>query len=227
MPTTCLPQTRHEASLGCLGKVLKVHAIWTGVQISDRRLAVIVTPNGDGRLMLRLVGYPRLTGLREPCSLLDTEARYYRPEDIALADDRLVCLVPSARAPALRQGFTLALDPAMAQMVAAWLPRLARVAELTQQLHELVAALMAPPPSASVMNECAQLIAKLLLDREPIKAAIAAALRDLHSERNPLLLSALAAPTVVGLLYEIEDEARRGRLSATAGVGGQAGQTRA
>ena len=217
MPTTSLPPTRLEATLTAQAAGLLLHFAWAAIEISDGRLGVTVLPRADGRLTLRVIGYPVLTGFDDTVSLLEPEARHdFSAVAVHLDGHQLVCLAPSHQAPMLRQGFTLALEASMAQFLAAWLPRLARVATLAAPLATRVEALLAPAPSAHGLDVCAELVAALLLDRKSIDAALTVIAQDHWAGRDAAWQAAFADRGVRQLLEAVAQESRGGPLADAA-----------
>jgi hypothetical protein len=211
MTAIALPPTRLEATLTCQAAGLQLHFAWAGIEISDAHLGVVVVPRADGRLTLRVIGYPVLTGLDDTVNLLDAEGRHEFPANaVGLNGHDLVCLAPQERVPALRQGFTLALAPAMASFLAELLPRLARVAALAAPVAQRVATLLAPAPSDHGLDICAELVATLLLDRKSVDSALIVVGQDHWAGRDPAWQAAFADPQIRQLLDAIAHEGRGG-----------------
>lgn len=217
MPTTTLPPTRLEATLTCPAAGLLLKFAWAGIEISDARLGVALIPNAEGRLGVRVVGFPALTGFDDAVSLLDPDARSdFAPEALSLDGCQLRCLAQTESAPMLRQGFTVDLAPNAAAFLVDWLPRLARVATLAEPVAQLCSALLAPKPTAHAAGVCAELVAALLLDRKSVDAALTVVAQDHWAGRDPAWQGAFADPGVRQLLDAIAQESQGGPVATAA-----------
>lgn len=212
LPMSSQLPTRLEATRTAQASGLQLHFAWAGLEISDERQGVVVVPRADGRLNVRVIGYPALTGLADTVSLLDAEAPDgFSPASVRLDGQVLVCLEPHPRAPSMHRGFTLALAPAMANFLRDWLPRLARVAMLAQRIASHVSTLLEFATTAHGSDVCAELVAALMLDHKSVDAALIVVAQEHWAGRDPAWQAAFASPTVRQRLEAIVQEVRGGR----------------
>lgn len=209
MSSRVLPPTRGEALTMPPSDGVRIGPAHSGIDITDEQLGLRVVPQADGRLGFQVIGLPARTGFQEACSLLQSDARHdFAPSAVRLDGDRLVCLEPNASEPLLHEGFVLTLAPAMAAVLADWLPRLVRVAERAQQVAQRVEAHLTPAPSAHGLDVCTDLVAEILLDGQ--SAADARRLVGQHhwTLAKPEWCAAIDAPDVRQLLDAVAHEGR-------------------
>jgi hypothetical protein len=199
--------TRLQQALACRRAGLALHFAGAGFELASARLGVTLVPTASATLRLGVTGYPALTGLAEPCELLEAPvSAEFALADITLDGDKLSALAPDPLAPVLRQGFVLALDAGMADVVRAWLPRLGHVALQAQALATSVEATLDPEARAKMGEQagaqahglalCTEIVAEVVLDAQSPAAALAAAQREHWADAAEAWLLALATPEV-------------------------------
>lgn len=207
MSSPALLATRLEAARNARSDGLIVEVAGAGLEISSDLLGLTVVPRADGRLGFCVIGYPALTGLCGSCSLLRPGAyASFAPSFVQLNGLQLACLHSSDLAPMLHQGFTLTLESSMARFLTRWLPRLARVAELTAPMARRLGAHQCLPPGMQGQDLCAELVSAVLLDGQSVDGALAVL--------APCAEDA-ALPTSEPVLRELLKAVARERASAT------------
>jgi len=205
--------TRLEQALACRAAGLQLNFFGAGFELSNDRLGVVLVPLATGTVRASVTGYPSLTGLDEPCALLDAPVSHeFAPGDLALEGERLIALAPEPLAPVLRQGFVLELEPGMAPVLAAWLPRLEEVA---CRSAEVAACARAHLPDdwtgrESGLQVCADVVAAITLDGVSPSAAIDVARQEHWASSVEPWLEALAQADVARMLDSIRSASRGG-----------------
>lgn len=113
--------------------------VGSGFSVFSERLEVLLRPNEDGLIGVRVLAMPALTGFDQACRVQSEGAPVeFGMDEISIAGDTLMCLRKIPEAPAFREGFVLDLDPGMAALIREALPKLGQVAELAKELHTQV-----------------------------------------------------------------------------------------
>ena len=94
----------------------------------------------------------------------------------------------------------------MADFLSAWVPRLARVAELAAPVAQRVEAQLAPETIARSQDVCAELISVILLDRKSVAGALNAVAQYHWVAREPAWQAAFAEPAIRELLDAVAQE---------------------
>ena len=217
-PTDSPSSTRRQAAVAARALGVTLQFAWSGIAISDGRLGVAVVPQADGRLGVKVTGTPGLTGFDQAALITQDRAHAdYAPDEVRLEGTRLRCEAANFYTPALREGFTLDLEPPMAACLAAWLPRLRRTAELAAQLASTVRAHAASAWGPFPESACASLVATVFLDGLSVPAAQRASAVYLTTlSREDRWHDAFTAPDVQQLLEAVAEEGGHGRLATTA-----------
>lgn len=206
------PPSRLEQALACRAAGLQWSFVGAGFELASERMGVTLVPLATGTVRASVTGYPGLTGLDEPRDLLDPLASHeFAPGDVAVDGECLVALAREPAAPALRQGFVLALEPGMAPILAAWLPRLERVARLAAEVASCARGYVPDEWAGQEqgMQVCADVVAAMSLDRQSTSTAIEAARREHWASSIEPWLAALVQPDLAPVLERVrtDDEA--------------------
>jgi hypothetical protein len=140
-----------------------VSRAWNGIYIEGERIGLQLQPYADGRIGVSVTGLPSITGFDRPCRLSgDDSVPYFAPAEIAVHDTRLECFAADQYAPVLRAGFTLELEPGMAQLLRAWMGKLTAVASASKALADTFSAQL-PPPVHHMLESVTAVVARIVL----------------------------------------------------------------
>ena len=208
--------SRLQQGLACRAAGLTLHFAPAGFELASERLGVVLAARATGTLAVSVVDYPALTGLEVETALLDAGvSREFAPGDIVVEGHRLVCLAREPLAPQLAQGFVLQLEPGMADVLLAWLPRLERVAATAADVARRIEAVRGLEPSGAGLAFCAEVVAGVVLDLQPSAAALAAARREHWASAVDDWQAAFDTP-------ELRARLEAARLAAPGGAGARA-----
>jgi hypothetical protein len=133
-----------------------------GVHLAGQRIALRLHPHPDGTISVTVIGLPALTGFDGPCRLSGEDRPYFAPDGIEVHDTRLECFAADPYAPILRTGFTLELEPGMAPLLRAWLPRLTTVATASKAIADQFSAQL-PEPIYHMLHSITSVVARIIL----------------------------------------------------------------
>ena len=112
-----------------------VHRVWQGIQIVGEQVGLELLPREDGRVSVTVHAQPALTGWDRVTRVTSEDLpNRYTAGEIAVHDTELVCMAADEQMPFFRQGFSMSLEPGMAPLLRAWLPRLFDTAALASDI---------------------------------------------------------------------------------------------
>lgn len=146
---------------------------WDGVYIAGQLIGLRLQPDASGRIGISVLGLPASTGFDRPCRLSSCEELpVFAPAEIQLYDTRLDCFAADPYAPSVRTGFTLELEPGMAQLLRVWLPKLEAIAAASKAISEKFSAQL-PPPIDHMLNAITSVVRRILLDGWDVNHSVA------------------------------------------------------
>lgn len=165
---------------------------WEGIRVDGEQISIELLPNSsDCSLRVSVIASPSLTGYDRSVRISESDARSlsFRRSEVEVSDTRLTCLASDETVPFLRSGFDLVLEPGMAPLIRAWLPRLFDVAALSSGIvknaHAQLISLDPPVHAQHLYGIFAVVAAGVVLDARDPETAIAAE-RDIarHTARH-------------------------------------------
>ncbi|WP_198173291.1 hypothetical protein [Cupriavidus sp. USMAA2-4] len=167
-----------------------VERYMAGISITGERIGLDLHPDmepggaGAGAVRIIATGAPEATALDCWSALGHAESRgTFGPQEIRLAGDELLCM--AARVPGVpqyREGFSLALEPGMAQALGQWLPRLQGASALAKAVLARLAERSGREAWPQEAELVAEVVSRRVLDRLAVDDAFAMA-TDAEGER--------------------------------------------
>lgn len=136
---------------------------WTGIYLAGERIGLRLHPHAEGTITVAIIGLTALTEFDRPCRLSSDDQPYFSETDIQVFDTSLECFAVDAYAPALRTGLKLELEPGMAPLLRAWLPKLAAVAIASKAIAAKFHAQL-PHPIYHMLSTITSVVARVALD---------------------------------------------------------------
>ena len=145
---------------------------WDGIYLAGDRIGLRLHPNAEGTISVTVIGLKALTEFDRPCRLSGDDLPDFAESEIQVHDAQLECFVAAADAPLLRIGFKLELEPGMAPLLRAWLPKLAAVAAASKAIAETFHAQL-PHPIYHMLSAITSVVARIALDGWKVEHSIA------------------------------------------------------
>lgn len=136
---------------------------WDGIYLAGEGIGLRLLPNAEGTISVTVIGLTALTAFDRPCRLSSDDLPYFAETDILVHDTHLECFAADAYAPALRIGFKLELEPGMAPLLRAWLPKLAAVATASKAIADKFNTQL-PHPIYHMLSAITSVVARVVLD---------------------------------------------------------------
>ena len=136
---------------------------WDGIYLAGESIGLRLLPNAEGTISVTVIGLTALTEFDRPCRLSSDDLPNFAETDIQVHDTHLECFRAADYAPALRIGFKLELEPGMAPLLRAWLPKLAAVAAASMAIAETFHAQL-PRPIYHMLSAITSVVARVALD---------------------------------------------------------------
>lgn len=118
---------------------------WNGIYIEGQQIGLRVHPRAEGTIQVDVIALVEITGFARGCRVSGDEHLEFAPGDITVHDTRLECFSADSLVPFLRKGFTLDLEPGMAQVLRDWLPKIFRVAAAAKAVADIFSEQLPPP----------------------------------------------------------------------------------
>ncbi|MGG7604652.1 hypothetical protein [Massilia sp. BKSP1R2A-1] len=134
-----------------------------GIYLEGQQVALQLHPLAEGTISVSILGLPSITGFDRRCTLLNDATPSFTPSEIKVGDTRIDCFAVDRFVPALRTGFTLELEPGMAQDLRAWLPKLANVAVASKAVADEFTKHV-PPPIYHMYGAITSVVSRIVLD---------------------------------------------------------------
>jgi hypothetical protein len=176
-----------------------VHRAWSGIKIEGEEIEIRVIPNAYGKLGIDIVALRSITGFDRDSRLTES-ASDFAPGEVTVADARLDCFAASSSVPYYREGFTVVLEPGMAQCLREWLPKLIRVAVVAQAVERTISFQLGRPINYMI-DYGNEIVALIVLDRwKPSDAIEWAAKQPMAGARDAEFVAQFQTETVQHLL---------------------------
>jgi hypothetical protein len=145
---------------------------WSGIYVEGQEIGIELLSRADGTLAVDVIALPAITGFKE-ASRLSAERRVdCMPHEVVVSDARLDCFAADHIVPYYRSGFTLALEPGMAQELRKWLPKLTATASVSKAVATQFQKQLSEP-IFHLLEAIAYVVARIILDRWTVEDSIA------------------------------------------------------
>lgn len=154
--------------------VLERH--YSGCLVEGHKISIKFVPMASGMIGVSVIGHPPLTGLGSSCLLGNERPGYFGLSDINLSSARLVCMVASYSTETYCEGFSVALEPGMADVIRPALEPLGRIAARSAAIVQRMDALKLAraPDGGSYLHMhdfAASVVARIVLDLQSPETA--------------------------------------------------------
>jgi hypothetical protein len=160
---------------------------------------VVAFPSEPVSMFVRVFATAELVGYDEDW-LHDDKMRGFAFEEIVVTDTHLECWrppnPPSSQAKAFRKGFSLGLEPGMAEALRAWIPPIRRIARVTHAISKEISGTRNRTLTRNEQTRVAQVVSARVFDACAPDRAVSLAL----GYAPPWLQIEMGRPTIMALL---------------------------
>lgn len=197
-----------------------VSRYYSGVVVSGRQIEVRMTTHDNGKIGIDVIVLPIITGFDRACSvLLSDRIQDFRPGEIEITDNSIICQAANEYFPSLKEGFICPLEPGMAPLLRYWIARLEAVAEIAGKIcdlaHSHLIAMDTPVHIRHTYGAFPFVVTGIMLDGLSSADAIKALHHDSLYCSEPELFTVLGSEPIHGMLVEAQQKANNFSMQAT------------
>lgn len=110
-----------------------------GIVIHGRDIELFLYATAEGRLVVRVIALPSVTGFDRPCRMESIDgASSMLLHEISVTENALSCFAGDQILPSYKVGFTVQLEEGMAEQINIWLPRLWKVSLISHKIEQII-----------------------------------------------------------------------------------------